>query len=169
MKKIIYINILIALTCTSCLKKFTVREGITTKMPSKVQTLSNEQKQDKPEAFKIADGAYTYDGMLVGLSENADADMKKMSLEEHKNDFVLRYGSFTKIASADIKTYNGKSYCVINLSYKSKGADVTHYIFTNDSQHADHLVVGFIQYDPATQQTKAEKLLGTILSNLDTK
>lgn len=154
---------------TSCLKKFTVKEGITVKLPSKAEPRSKDQLTGNLAMYRSATSAYMVDGMLVTVSDNTSQEMKGLSLEGHKNDFVSRYKSIATVESADIKNYNGNNYCVVNIFHKLQGVDVNEYIFCNDSEHKDHLVVGYIRYDKATQQIKAEKLLETVLSNLDAK
>jgi hypothetical protein len=135
-------------------------------MPSSATEIPSSQLTGNRKAFQVADKAYDFNGILVVLSQNTNEDLKGIPLDKYKSTLVYNSQKISTVQSANIETYSNIRFIILNLDKTISGENFSEYLFFSDTETNKPIIVGIISYDKATQQSKAQTLLKTILTNL---
>jgi len=168
MKKINLLNMIFMLFIVSCrLKQFTVNNNIKVKMPSNAAVVPVSQLTGNSEPLKTFDKVYTYDGVLVGLTQSKNESFQGVPFDELKKTEAYNWQKAGTVQSAQIETYGDKRFLILNIDVHSTGVEFSEYMFISDTEIKKPIFLGTVQYDKATQQNKAKGLLKTILTNTE--
>ncbi|PTQ96519.1 hypothetical protein C8P68_1043 [Mucilaginibacter yixingensis] len=167
MKKLFLLNLLFLFLITSCkLKQYQVNHNINIKMPPGAVVVPKDQLTGGRKAFQVADAVYSYQDMLIVLTQNTDEQLKGVPLDKYKATRVYQLRNILKIQSANIEVYDSKKFLIIDSDRKSDGKNIGEYSFVSDTEINKPILVGFIHYDRATQERQAKKLMKTILMHV---
>ncbi|MBC7914881.1 MAG: hypothetical protein H7Y07_12250 [Pyrinomonadaceae bacterium] len=165
--KFFLLGILLLLLVSCSLKKLSLNQDVTFKLPSDIKRISKEELDKNTKSYQAADNFFVYKGIFLALGINTDSRLEAMTLERHLAVLKYDWRDLVKIESLEIRTVKGERFIVMDHYNPRKQLNV--YTFFNDHERNRIVVSGFIQYDKATQKNDADKLLEVVLSSLKGK
>ncbi|MBC7915443.1 MAG: hypothetical protein H7Y07_15130 [Pyrinomonadaceae bacterium] len=136
-------------------------------LPSGIKRIAKTELDENTRAYSAADDFYFYYGVFLAINFDPRSRFEKMTLERHLDNLKYDLKNTVEIELLEIRTVRKKRFIV--MGYYDQGSQLNVYKFFNDHERHNIVVDGAIQYDKATQQKEADRLLKIILTSLEMK